>query len=48
MKNMRERERRENDEERMNLEVERVGKKEVGENMKRMKNGGAREFVTKL
>ena len=34
-----ERERRENDGERVNLEVERISKEEVRENMKRMKNG---------
>ena len=39
MKTMRER--RENDEERVNLEVERISKEEVRENMKRMKNGKA-------
>ena len=34
-----ERERRENDGERVNLEVEKISKEEVRENMKRMKNG---------
>ena len=34
-----ERERRENDGERVNLEVERISKEEVRENMQRMKNG---------
>ena len=34
-----ERERREKDGERVNLEVERISKEEVRENMKRMKNG---------
>ena len=41
MKKMRERERRENDGERVNLEVESVSKEEVRENMQRMKNGKA-------
>ena len=36
-----ERERRENDGERVNLEVEKISKEEVRENMKRMKNGKA-------
>ena len=36
-----ERERRENDGERVNLEVEKISKEEVMENMKRMKNGKA-------
>ena len=35
------RERRENDEERVNLEVESISKEEVRENMQRMKNGKA-------
>ena len=39
MKKMRER--RENDEERVNLEVETISKEEVRENMQRMKNGKA-------
>ena len=33
------RERRENDGERLNLEVEKISKEEVRENMKKMKNG---------
>ena len=41
MKKMRERERREIDGERVNLEVESVSKEEVMENMQRMKNGKA-------
>ena len=36
-----ERERRQNDRERVNLEVEKISKEEVRENMKRMKNGKA-------
>ena len=39
MKKMRER--RENAGERVNLEVEKISKEEVSENMKRMKNGKA-------
>ena len=39
MKKARERERRENDGERVNLEVESISKEEVRENMQRMKNG---------
>ena len=39
MKKMRER--RENDGERVNLEVESISKEEVRENMQRMKNGKA-------
>ena len=35
------RERRDNYGESMNLDVERISKEEVGENMKRMKNGKA-------
>ena len=41
MKKMRERERREIDGERVNMEVESVSKEEVMENMQRMKNGKA-------
>ena len=41
MKKMRERERRENDGERVNLEVESISKEGVRENMQRMKNGKA-------
>ena len=41
MKKMRERERRDNDGERVNLEGEEISKEEVRENMKRMKNGNA-------
>ena len=39
--NERERERRENDGKRVNLEVEKISKEEVRENMKRMRNGKA-------
>ena len=42
-----ERERREIDGERVNLEVESVSKEEVMENMQRMKNGKVK-FLTKL
>ena len=38
MKKMTERERRENDGERVNLKVEKISKEEARENMKRMKN----------
>ena len=41
MKKMRERERREIDGARVNLEVESISKEEVMENMQRMKNGKA-------